>query len=119
MSVPHSHSGLCMRLIQQYLHIQENPGCQGVAELYAKVTSCYTEDCNNEVKEAIQQTVGKQKQRCSLFLSFIQMCTSFISDALLQPLSQAGHMNKLINELLVQIGLIKVIAPFAQLHPLT
>jgi len=41
-------------------------------------------------------------------MSFIVVTDLLVTDALLQPMSEAGHMNELINEILVQIGLIKV-----------
>ena len=45
---------------------QEGPGSQEIAEMYAKVTSCYTENCSNAVKDAVLQTVGTKDTISSL-----------------------------------------------------
>lgn len=75
-----------------------------VASLYTTVTACHVDGCGPQVKSAVEQTVGGLQ--CPI--KYITLYFTFLLDAILRPVCEAGRVNSLINELLTHIGLLKV-----------
>ncbi len=117
IAVPSGYTNTCSP-------VQEAPDSRKVAGLYAKVASCYTLGCSSTVKSAVEQTLGKLgwvpkrevwERGQDYGMGIIVLCRSWfeltvcrVADVLLQPLFQEGLVNQVLNEILVELGLLKV-----------